>query len=124
LHAKMSGVTRQLRKSVNDTIVDVEGPVLDTKCSSVCTSCLTSLQKNKVPLNALVNGNWIGDIPPQLQDLTWMEKMLISRVCHNRCVVHVTSSGMHKMSAMLFFSLLQCQKSMHFCHQSMRNLKR
>jgi hypothetical protein len=54
---------------------------------------------------ALVNGNWIGDVPPELQNLSWTEKMLISRVCHNRCIVRVTSSGMHKLSAnAVFFS--------------------
>jgi len=52
-----------------------------------------------------VNGNWLGGVPPQLQNLTWTEKMLISHVCHNCCIVRVTSSGMHKMSAnAVFFS--------------------
>ena len=47
---------------------------------------------------ALANGKWLGDIPEQLKDLSFAEKLLISRVRHNRCVVRV-SSGMHKMKA-------------------------
>jgi len=64
LCAKMSGVTRQMCHSVNDAIKDVEGPVIDNKCSSVCKKCLSSLKLNRVPPNALVNGNWLGDVPP------------------------------------------------------------
>jgi len=32
-----------------------------------------------------------------------LEKILISRVCHNRCVVRVSSSGMHKLAANAVF---------------------
>jgi hypothetical protein len=53
------------------------------------------------------SGEWKLDwrCSTQLQNLTWTEKVLISRVCHNRCIVRVTSSGMHKLSAnAVFFS--------------------
>jgi len=103
LCAKMSGITRQMRQSVNDKNVHV------------FANMLIIIKMNRVPINALVNGNWLGIFH---SELTWTEKMLISRVCHNRCIVHVTSSGMHKMSANAVFFQLQCQRSMHLCHKA------
>ena len=46
---------------------------------------------------------WIGEIPDELQDLTYAEQLLIARVHHNRCIVKV-STGMYKMheNAILF----------------------
>jgi len=49
-----------------------------------------------MPILALANGLWIGEIPDELQDLTYAEQLLITRVCYNRCIVKV-SSGMFKM---------------------------
>ena len=51
-----------------------------------------------MPTLALANGLWIGEIPDELQDLTYAEQLLIARVRHNRCIVKV-SSGMYKMCA-------------------------
>jgi hypothetical protein len=47
---------------------------------------------------ALANGFWIGKVPPELTGLTFVEKILISRVRHNRCIVRV-ASGRYKMRA-------------------------
>ncbi|KAI0739248.1 hypothetical protein C8Q80DRAFT_1222380 [Daedaleopsis nitida] len=52
-----------------------------------------------MPGDSLANGLWIGEIPPQLKDLSWTEKMLISRVKHNICIVKVHVSGMSKIKA-------------------------
>ncbi|KAJ7853114.1 hypothetical protein B0H13DRAFT_1500221, partial [Mycena leptocephala] len=41
---------------------------------------------------------WIGAVPWQLRGLSFAEKMLISKVRHNRCVVRV-ASGRGKMGA-------------------------
>ena len=46
-----------------------------------------------------MNGLWIGEVPPALQGLSWTEKMIISRVKHNMCIVKVHMSGMSKMKA-------------------------
>ncbi|KAI0741508.1 hypothetical protein C8Q80DRAFT_1050484, partial [Daedaleopsis nitida] len=45
------------------------------------------------------NGLWIGDVPEALKELSWTEKMIISRVKHNLCIVKVHVSGMSKMKA-------------------------
>ena len=41
---------------------------------------------------------WLGEIPEELQQLSFAEKLLIGRVRHNRCIVRV-GKGMHKMIA-------------------------
>ena len=94
----VKGVTRQERKSVLDPINDINGPILDKKCSHICSSCAASIQRNIIPLNALANGLWIGDVPPQLQNLSFAERMMIARIRHNKCLVRV-SSGRAKMTA-------------------------
>ncbi|KAF8808437.1 hypothetical protein BYT27DRAFT_7060988, partial [Phlegmacium glaucopus] len=50
------------------------------------------------PPQSLANSFWLGAIPPVLQNLTFAEKMLISRIHHNKCLVRV-SSGHAKMTA-------------------------
>ena len=45
---------------------------------------------------ALAKGLWLGEIPDELQQLSFAEKLLICKVRHNQCVVCVVK-GMHKM---------------------------
>ena len=93
-----SDVTRKQRKTNGDSIQEIEGPVLDTTCDHICDTCRYTLNKGKRPLNSLANGLWIGEIPVQLQNLTFAERILVARVRHNRCLVRV-SSGRAKMIA-------------------------
>ena len=92
-------VTRKERHSSNDPIEDISGPVLLPGHNNICQSCLKELKMGKMPHDALANGLWVGDIPSQLKDLSWTEKLLISRVKHNICIVKVHVSGMSKMKA-------------------------
>ena len=92
-------VTRRERTSTSDPIRPISGPVLDKKCTRVCSTCLKDLKRNKVPKLALVNGNWVGDVPPELQGLTFLEQMLIGRLRHNACVLKVHASGQYKMKS-------------------------
>ncbi|KIM74021.1 hypothetical protein PILCRDRAFT_80473, partial [Piloderma croceum F 1598] len=62
----------------------------------MCCSCEGSLLLGLTPKFALANGLWLGEIPSQLQNLTFTEHLLISRVRHNKCIIRA-SSGMHKM---------------------------
>ena len=95
---KVDGVTRKARSKNSDPVRELKGPVLASHCNKVCPVCVDSLDKKKMPTLVLANGLWIGDIPPELQDLTYAEQLLIARVRHNRCIVKV-SSGMFKMRA-------------------------
>ncbi|KAH9829026.1 uncharacterized protein C8Q71DRAFT_718774, partial [Rhodofomes roseus] len=82
-----------------DHVEELKGPVLLPKSSHVCQNCKMTLDNGTAPQQALPNGLWIGEVPVQLQNLTWAERTLISRVNHNRCVVHVKGSLQSKMIA-------------------------
>ncbi|KAF8574006.1 hypothetical protein K439DRAFT_1242971, partial [Ramaria rubella] len=92
------GMTRRERKESADEIQELEGPVTDANCAHVCSECSKLLSKKKIPLLLLANGNWLGDVPIQLTDLSYAEKLLIAWVRPNYCVAQV-ESGMHKMHA-------------------------
>jgi hypothetical protein len=91
-------VSRIERKSEHDEIKEITGPVIDDDCTYLCKSCNKSLEKGKIPANALCNGFWLGKIPDELACLTYVEQLLISRVRHNRCIIKV-ASGRYKMHA-------------------------
>jgi hypothetical protein len=95
---KVDGVTRKARCKSTDPVRQLRGPILAPGCSRVCPICVEFLDKKKLPTLALANGLWVGEIPDELQNLTYAEQLLIARVRHNRCIVKV-SSGMSKMRA-------------------------
>jgi hypothetical protein len=76
----VKGVTRKERRKTTDDIAEKEGPVLNSHSDRVCDTCRHFLQNNKMPPHALANGLWIGDCPPELSNLTFIEKLLIQRV--------------------------------------------
>ena len=92
------GVTRLERASSSDPILEVKGPILDQTCTKICDSCKSSLDEGLTPKYALANGLWLGEVPSELQNLSYAEQLLVSRVRRNKCIVQV-SSGMHKMKA-------------------------
>ena len=92
------GFTRLERTSNKDPVLEVKGPVMDTDCTNICRSCENALAMGLVPKYALANGLWLGGVPSQLQNLSYAEQLLISRVRHSKCIVQV-SSGMRKMKA-------------------------
>ena len=95
-------ITREERKSSSDPIKRHAGPIRDFACDHICEGCVKSIRDEKLPRNSLANGLWIGKVPPELQDLSWMEKMMIARVNHNYCVVRFSMSGLvglHKLKA-------------------------
>jgi hypothetical protein len=93
-----SGVTSIERTCETQEHKEVRGPILDTDCSSMCISCHKLLKKGICPAIALANGIWLGKVPAELTGLTFVEKIHISRVHHNRCVVRI-ASGRYKMRA-------------------------
>ena len=87
------GVTRLPRKSADDPIEEIQGPIIDTNSKHACQECISYLEKNVMPPTALANGLWVGEIPKELSNLTFVERLLISRVRSNRCIVHVLKGG-------------------------------
>jgi len=41
-----------------------------------CSSCHVPLKRGELPLLALANGLHVGDLPKELQDLTFVERLL------------------------------------------------
>lgn len=70
------------------------------------------LSQSKVPKHSLANGLWLSDVPPELADLTFAEKMLVARVRHNSCLIRV-SSGRAKMVANAIMYSLPTVKVYH-----------
>ena len=87
------GVTRLPRKSADDPIEEIQGPIINKNCKHACQECISYLEKKKMPPTALANGLWVGEVPKQLSDLTFVERLLVSRVRSNRCIVHVLKGG-------------------------------
>jgi hypothetical protein len=92
------GVTCKEHLKSSDPHRELKGPILADNCHYICNGCSKSISKNQVPLFALANGLWLGNIPKVLQNLSYAEQLLIARVRHNHCIIRV-SSGMHKMKA-------------------------
>ncbi|KAJ4464445.1 hypothetical protein C8J55DRAFT_442373, partial [Lentinula edodes] len=84
-------VTRAFRTSPDESISEIEGPVLDKSAGdNICNNCRSSLRAGNVPKLALCRGLWLGVIPDELKGLTFYEKMLIARVVrHTKCFVRV-----------------------------------
>ena len=69
----------------------------------ICTTCFNAIRRRRVPMRSLANGTWIGSIPLVLSQLTFVEKLLVSKYRHNACVVEVRQGngapGQRKMRA-------------------------
>jgi hypothetical protein len=92
------GFTWKERKYSAEPISELGGPTVDTSCDYICFSCKDKVKHKKLPKFALARGLWLGEVPNELQQLSFTEKLLISKVRHNQCVVCVAKS-MHKMIA-------------------------
>jgi len=54
---------------------------------SLCPPCKNALSRNKLSRFALADLNVIGDVPPELKDLTLVEEMLVARCRAKMCTV-------------------------------------
>lgn len=52
----------------------------------LCVRCDSSLQKGKLPRLAIANLNVLGSVPPEMNDMTMVEEMLIAR-CRAKCCI-------------------------------------
>jgi hypothetical protein len=98
------GVTRMQRKFEYEEAQDINGPVLDSTCDSMCVECETALANGTVPKLALANGFWIGEVPEVLKGLSFAEKMRIARIRHNRSLVRVSSGRAKMIANVIMFS--------------------
>src|SRR5579859_2435935 len=63
--------------------------IIDEASLSVYHSYQKSLQAKVLPPESLANYRWIGPVLPELQDLTWMEGLLIARAHLTGCIVRL-----------------------------------
>ncbi|TFK77563.1 hypothetical protein K466DRAFT_457763, partial [Polyporus arcularius HHB13444] len=68
-------VTQIERRDVDDPILSHPAPVLLPNSNDICLDCMSDLQHGNIPADSLSNGLWIGEIPLELQGLSWTEKM-------------------------------------------------
>jgi hypothetical protein len=47
--------------------------------ADICSECEKQLKNDKLPKFALANGMWVGEVPPELSNLTLPERMLIAK---------------------------------------------
>ena len=83
------GVTRCERLIPSDPSSEIPGPIILSDCSGVCPPCVKTLRSGKCPPLSLANGGWLGEVPSCLQDLSFAEKLMVSRMYHNKFVVRV-----------------------------------
>ncbi|KAJ6534303.1 hypothetical protein B0H19DRAFT_851249, partial [Mycena capillaripes] len=98
------GVTRKQRFHSNDPIEECEGPVLADGCRHLCVECEHALATSSIPKNALAKHCWLGAVPPELQDLTYAERVMIAKVRHNRCVIRVNSGRVRMHANAIMFA--------------------
>jgi hypothetical protein len=53
--------------------------IIDQSTISVCNECHSDLSVGSLPSEALANFRWIGSVPEELKDLTWVEEALVAR---------------------------------------------
>ena len=71
------GVAHLPRSSGDDPIKEINGPIIDAiNCKHICQECVSFLEKRVMPPMALANGLWVGNVPKELSDLTFVERKL------------------------------------------------
>lgn len=97
-------MTKVEQSKPNAHVKQTSTPILAENCSLVCKECYTALADGEMPKHALANGLWIGPVPNELQDLTWMEQMCISRVRHNYCVARLAKGSTKLIANAVMFA--------------------
>jgi Domain of unknown function (DUF6570) len=60
-------------------LLDKNGITSDRQNVILCNSCYSDLQHKRRPVQSLSNFRWMGPVPNELQNLTWLEEQLIAR---------------------------------------------
>lgn len=101
-------VTRETRCHDQQSTRALEGHILypggvrtvgDSIVLMICKECLGPLRRKQMPRHALANGRWLGECPPELQGLRYVEQLLIARNRHSFCVAQVSVGKQRYMTA-------------------------
>ena len=63
-----------------------------------CHSCWNSLRRHRLPYLSLANDTFLGDVPPELQDLTFVEELMIG-LCRAKCSIFQLSESKRQGSS-------------------------
>ncbi|KAJ7061712.1 hypothetical protein C8F01DRAFT_987159, partial [Mycena amicta] len=61
-----------------------------------CKTCCRAIKRNKfvaLPLYSWANGCWIGDRPPELSDLTYVEELVIAKAHTTKCWAKINTAS-------------------------------
>ena len=83
------GITKCERLKISDPDNEILGPIILSGCLGVCPTCMNALRLGKCPRLSLANGGWLGEVPACLQHLSFAEKLMVSRMYHNKFIVRV-----------------------------------
>src|SRR5438046_1459030 len=72
----------------NRILIDKLGITIDENIR-LCRSCDKQLHKHHQPAESLANFWWLGDVLEELQGMTWIEELLISRAHVCGSIVHL-----------------------------------
>ena len=56
---KQKGVSQSERKSSNDSLADLDGPIIEDNLDNICNLCHQSVSKEKIPQMARKNSNTV-----------------------------------------------------------------
>ncbi|KAK0442209.1 hypothetical protein EV421DRAFT_1710907, partial [Armillaria borealis] len=85
--------TQKERSTSTDPIASLGGPVVDRTTDLIYLPCRASVCKGNVPKHALARDLWIGEVPEVLSRLSFVERLLMSRVRHSCCFIWVALSA-------------------------------
>jgi hypothetical protein len=72
-------------------LLDKRGIDDNTGVLAFCKDCHSHIQKGKTPPLSLANHLLLGDVPPELQDLTPVEESIIARCRAKACIIQMKS---------------------------------
>lgn len=72
-----------------------------------------SLKRKQMPRQALANGLWLGDIPPELAALSWMEQRLVARIVPSEALARVHMSNLYKIRCNVVCNAFPTEKIYH-----------
>ncbi|KAL1719379.1 hypothetical protein EV715DRAFT_199158, partial [Schizophyllum commune] len=78
-------------------------PVLAPGLDQVCSDCRGPLSRNQMPRMSLANDLWIGEVPLELRQLRYFERILVQRVRHNAVFVKVAGGYRKSIAHVISF---------------------
>lgn len=90
------------RWNVGTALASFKSATINDHKYSVCENCATCIRRKKfikAPLYSYANGCWTGEVPAQLQGLTFMEEQCIALARATRCMYKLKQGGEFRQTA-------------------------